>query len=78
MYLRDIHERLADHISVKVRNGEVTERSLARRAGISQPHLHNVLKRKRYLSLNSADMVMQELGLTVYDLIRFPSGGRAG
>jgi AraC-like DNA-binding protein len=76
MYFRDIHERLADHIAAKVRNGEITERNLARRAGISQPHLHHVLKRKRYFSLQSADLVMSELGLSIYDLIRL--GGDSG
>lgn len=70
MSFSDIHERLARHITGKVRNGELTERGLARRAGISQPHLHNVLKGKRCFSLRSADLVMHELGLSVYDLIR--------
>lgn len=70
MTFQDLHERLADHIAARVRRGEVTERGLARRSGISQPHLHNVLKSKRFFSLQSADLVMQELGLSVFDLIR--------
>jgi transcriptional regulator with XRE-family HTH domain len=47
----------------------LTERGLARRAGISQPHLHNVLKGKRFFSLQTADLVLHELGLSVVDLI---------
>jgi hypothetical protein len=70
MNFQDLHTILTDHIAGKVRHGELTERGLARRAGISQPHLHNVLKRKRYLSMQSADLVMHELSLSVVDLIR--------
>ncbi len=70
MNFQNLHERLADHIAAKVRSGEITERGLAKRAGISQPHLHNVLKGKRLFSLQSADLVMHELGLSVIDLIR--------
>jgi transcriptional regulator with XRE-family HTH domain len=70
MNFQNMHERLAEHIATKVRNGEITERGLAKRAGISQPHLHNVLKGKRFFSLQSADLVMQELDLSVIDLIR--------
>ena len=72
MNFRDMHERLAAYISGKVRNGELTERGLARRTGISQPHLHNVLKKKKFLSFQTADALMQELNLTIYDLLRLP------
>jgi hypothetical protein len=74
MNFQDLHERLADHIAKKVRHGELTERGLARRAGISQPHLHNILKGKRFFSLQSADLVMYEMGLSVVDLIRVEDG----
>jgi hypothetical protein len=74
MNFQDLHESLTDHIAGKVRHGELTERGLARRAGISQPHLHNVLKRKRFFSLRSADLVMHELSLGVVDLIRAREG----
>jgi AraC-like DNA-binding protein len=74
MNFQDLHERLADYIVEQVRNGELTERGLARRAGISQPHLHNILKRKRFFSLQSADLVMHELGLSVLDLVRGKNG----
>ena len=70
MQLKDIQARLAERICIMVRNGELTERGLARRAGISQPHLHNVLKGKKCLSLQAADIIMRELGLNVLDLIR--------
>lgn len=69
MQLKDIQARLAERICAMVRNGELTERGLARRAGISQPHLHNVLKGKKCLSMQTADIIMRELGLNVFDLI---------
>jgi hypothetical protein len=77
MNFQDLHERLTDHIVDKVRHGELTERGLARRSGISQPHLHNVLKRKRFFSLQSADLVMHELGVSVVDLIRVREDGES-
>jgi transcriptional regulator with XRE-family HTH domain len=77
MNFQNMHERLAEHIAAKVRNGEITERGLAKRAGISQPHLHNVLKGKRLFSLQSADLVMHELGLSVIDLIRETEDGES-
>lgn len=60
---------LATHIHDRIRRGEFTERSLARRAGISQPHLHNVLKGVREMSPKTADALMRELGITVQGLI---------
>jgi transcriptional regulator with XRE-family HTH domain len=53
-----------------VQRGEITERGVARRAGISQPHIHNVLKGKRLLSWASADALLRELNLSIVDLIK--------
>lgn len=52
-----------------VRNGEVTERGLALRAGVSQSHLHNVLKGARQMSPDLADKLLRELNLSVTDLL---------
>ncbi len=52
-----------------VRSGRATERRLARMAGISQPHLHNVLKEIRQLSPESADKLLTALNLTVPDIL---------
>jgi hypothetical protein len=49
---------LLRHLRDKIRKGEITERSLARITGISQPHLHNVLKGKRLLSTEKADRIL--------------------
>lgn len=74
MNFSDIHIRLTEHIALKVRRGDLTERALAKRVGISQPHLHNVLKGKRCFSLETADLVMEALDMTILDLIRDPAG----
>ena len=61
--------RLLITLRTRVQNGEMTERGLARMTGISQPHIHNVLKGKRVLSLRAADRIFRETQLGVYDLI---------
>ena len=64
-----LQDRLLMHIRERIRSGELTERGLARMTGISQPHVHNVLKGKRFFSLRAADAVLLELRLDVIDLI---------
>ncbi|MBV9505777.1 MAG: helix-turn-helix transcriptional regulator [Acidobacteriia bacterium] len=66
--------QLIRHLQGLVRSGAITERSLARATGISQPHLHNVLKGKRLLSLEKADQVLYYLRIEVADLLA--SGSR--
>lgn len=64
--------RLLRHLQDMIRKGEITERSLARITGISQPHLHNVLKGKRLLSTEKADQILSCLRL---DLRSFLDSG---
>lgn len=66
----DLQLRLIGLLRDRVRSGEATERSLARMAGVSQPHLHNVLKGKRLLSIDMADAILMNLKLAVFDLIQ--------
>lgn len=61
---------LIQHLRDRVHNGELTERSLARVTGISQPHLHNVLKGKRLLSIQKLDQILSYLELDLTDLIQ--------
>ncbi len=61
--------RLIACVKSRVRNGELTERGLARLTGISQPHIHNVLKGARVLSPFVADQILRELGLSLLDLV---------
>jgi hypothetical protein len=61
--------RVVAHVRRMVCNGHVTERALARKTGISQPHLHNVLKGARSLTPEVGDLILQELKLDLLDLV---------
>jgi plasmid maintenance system antidote protein VapI len=50
-------------------NGEFTERGLAKKARISQPHLHHILKGKRALRPEVADRLLAELQISILDLL---------
>jgi transcriptional regulator with XRE-family HTH domain len=63
-------------VRTRVRNGEVTERGLALRAGISQPYLHNVLKGARQMTPDLADRLLRELNLKVADLLPHDDPGQ--
>jgi hypothetical protein len=69
MHFELLQRRLVEHIRSRVRTGELTERSLARLAGVSQPHLHNVLKGSRFLSREMADQILRELRICLFDLL---------
>ena len=69
MDFQELERRFIDHLQRGIRSGELTERGLARMAGISQPHVHNVLKGKRIFSLQMADLILHVLRLDLLDLI---------
>ena len=69
MTFYDLQQCLLEELRQRVRSGAATERGLARLSGISQPHLHNVLKGKRILSFEKADEILVRLNLDVLDLI---------
>ncbi len=69
MTFHDLQQRLLEELRQRVRSGAATERGLARVSGISQPHLHNVLKGKRRLSLMKADVILQSLQIDLLNLI---------
>ena len=69
MNFREQQRRLIAHLHALVRSGDATERGLARLTGVSQPHMHNVLKGKRLLSLEMADQVLAQLHLDLLDFI---------
>ncbi|MDX2152644.1 MAG: helix-turn-helix transcriptional regulator [Bryobacteraceae bacterium] len=62
-------DRLLVAVRLRLRNGELTERALARRIGMSQPHVHNVLKGQRMLTPATADRLLREFRMTVLDLV---------
>jgi transcriptional regulator with XRE-family HTH domain len=69
MYFETLQTRLLDYVRWKVRNGELTERRLAGLIGVSQPHMHNVLKGVRTLSPGIADRILKTLEMSVLDLV---------
>jgi len=69
MTFYNLHERLIEALRQRVHSGAITERGLARVTGVSQPHIHNVLKGKRLLSLETADQILRRLQMDVLDLL---------
>ncbi len=61
--------RLLALVNARIQNGEFSERALARRLGISQPHLHHVLNGKRTLRASLADVVLARFHISVLDLL---------
>jgi hypothetical protein len=66
---RDLQDRLISFVVTKIRNGEFTERRLARVLGVSQPQLHNVLKGARPLKPEFADCLFRHFDIGVIDLL---------
>lgn len=69
MYFELLQRRLIEALRRCIGNGLLTERGLARAAGISQPHVHHILKGARALSPEMADRMLRALRLTVIDLL---------
>lgn len=75
MDFRFLQARLVSHIQGRVRNGEISERGLARLTGISQPHIHNVLKGIRLFSMGTADQILQSLRIDLRSLLPEAAAG---
>jgi hypothetical protein len=69
MYFADLQASLLESLRTRVRNGQLTERGLARLVGVSQPHMHNVLKGVRFLSSDLADQILRSLNISIWDLL---------
>ena len=69
MTFDDLNERFVAHLRERVRSGELTERGLARISGVSQPHIHNVLKGKRVFSQETSDEILSHLRMDLLDLL---------
>ncbi len=69
MFLYDLQEALIESLRARVRNGEVTERALAKLLGLSQPHLHHLLKGKRRLTPEIMDRCLYQLRMSLLDLV---------
>jgi transcriptional regulator with XRE-family HTH domain len=65
---QDAQAKLLAYVRDRIHNGEFTERGLARLIGISQPHVHNVLKGVRNLSAEILDSILEHFQLSLLDL----------
>src|SRR5579859_510556 len=65
---RSAHARLLAQVRTRMQNGELTERALARRLGVSQSHINNVLRGRRNLSQELADSILKVLKYSLWDL----------
>lgn len=63
-----IQTRLLSRIRELIHNGELTQRGFARLSGISQPHIHKVLKGERTLSAARFDLLLRSLDWSLLDL----------
>jgi hypothetical protein len=70
MDFQELQKRLTAFLRARVSNGEITERGLSRVTGISQPHIHNVLKGKRFFSAETSDQILLRLHLDLLDLLK--------
>lgn len=66
---RLLQTRLIKTVNTRIKNGEFTERGLAKLVGISQPQIHNVLKGARKLNVELADRLLWAFGLAIIDLL---------
>jgi hypothetical protein len=66
---QDAQLKLLAFVRNQIRNGELTERGFARSVGISQPHVHNVLKGLRNLSPEFFDLALKYFHLDMLDLV---------
>jgi hypothetical protein len=56
-------------VTLRIRNGDCTERQLARLIGTSQPQLHNVLKGARPLKQGLADALLKHFQIGLFELL---------
>ena len=79
MDFRTLRRNLLAQVRQRLLNGELTERGLACRIGLSQPHVHHIVHGRRGLTVEVADRMLQFLGLSVMDLLepeQRPKGGK--
>lgn len=72
MTFQDAQLKLLDFVRDRIHSGELTERRLARLIGVSQPHVHNVLKGVRNLSPEIFDSILKFFQMSLLDLAPLP------
>ncbi|MBS1800034.1 MAG: helix-turn-helix transcriptional regulator [Acidobacteria bacterium] len=69
MNFQDLHELLRSELVRRIERGVVTQSRLAQKAGFQQAHVSNFLNRKRALSLDGLDKVMEAQNLTIEQIL---------
>ena len=69
MKFKNLQEKLRQTLLVRIGEGELTGMRLAEQTGFQQAHISNFLNRKRGLSLEGMDRVLQTQRLSVLDLL---------
>lgn len=64
-----LQDALRDIVASKIRTASLTGVALAQKTGFRQAHISNFLNRRRGLSIEAMNRVLDVLGLTVIDLI---------
>lgn len=74
MNFQDLHELLRLELLRRIEFGSLTGTGLARQAGYRQAHISNFLNRKRALSLEGLDRVLEAQNLTVEQILPLELG----
>jgi len=69
MLISDLQDRVRTLVRERIESGELTGTELASRAGFKQAHVSNFLNRRRGLSVEAMDRVMQVMQLEVQNLL---------
>lgn len=69
MNFQDLHELVRQELVRRIERGGLTGSRLAQRAGFQQAHISNFLNRKRSLSLEGLDKVMEAQSLTIEQVL---------
>jgi len=69
MNFQDLHELVRQELVRRIERGALTGSRLAQRAGFQQAHISNFLNRKRALSLEGLDKVMEAQSLTIEQVL---------
>ena len=69
MTFQTLHESLRQELARRIESGTLTGTALAKQVGFQQAHISNFLNRKRSLSLEGLDRVLEAQNLTVDQLM---------
>lgn len=77
MNFNEMYNQFLLDLGRSIASGHMSLKVLAGKTGITQPHLSNVLKHKRMLSIAAIDKVLAAMEWTIADLISDPFPGAA-